>query len=67
MGVTVQDLSMNDEDFRAEWATRFARTVAEEIRFGVNSGALTWGEADQLLARLQVVVDQALELSPLYG
>jgi hypothetical protein len=55
---------MRDRDERAEWSTRFARTVAEEIRAGVNSGALTWGEADQLLARLRVLVDQALDLSP---
>jgi hypothetical protein len=55
---------MRDGDSRAEWSTQFARTVAEEIRSGVRSGALTWGEADQLLARLGMVVDQALDLAP---
>lgn len=46
---------------RSEWATQFARTVADEIRRGIRSGVLTWAEADELLARLRVVVDQALE------
>ena len=55
---------MRDGDTRSEWSTQFARTVAEEIRSGVRSGALTWGEADQLLARLRVLVDQALDLTP---
>lgn len=53
---------MRDAECRAEWSTHFARTVAAEIRSGVHSGALTWGEADQLLARLRVLVDQALDL-----
>lgn len=57
---------MRDAEIRAEWSTQFARTVAEEIRCGVLSGALTWGEADQLLARLRTVVDQALDLRPEY-
>ena len=51
---------MRDRDARAEWVARFARTVAEEIRSGVGSGALTAGEAEELLARLHVVVDQGL-------
>lgn len=55
---------MRDGEMRAEWSLRFARTVADEIRAGVGSGALTWGEADQLLARLRTVVDQALDLTP---
>lgn len=46
---------------RSEWATQFSRTVAEEIRRGIRSGVLTWAEADELLARLRMVVDQALE------
>lgn len=58
---------MGDGDGRAEWSRDFSRTVAEEIRSGVRSGALTWAEADQLLARLRMVVDQALELSPQAG
>jgi hypothetical protein len=52
---------MPDQDARAEWSARFARTVAAELRSGVQSGALTWSEADQLLSRLRVLVDQALE------
>lgn len=55
---------MRDGDSRAEWSTQFARTVAEELRSGVQSGALTWGEAEQLLARLRVLVDQGLDLTP---
>lgn len=58
---------MRDGDTRADWSTQFARTVPEEIRSGVRSGALTWGEADQLLARLRVLVDQALDLAPQFG
>lgn len=65
--ITVQDLTMRVEDTRADWSTQFARTVAEEIRTGVRSGALTWGEADQLLARLRVLVDQALDLTPQFS
>jgi hypothetical protein len=58
---------MRDGDTRADWSAQFARTVAEEIRTGVHSGALTWGEADQLLARLRVLVDQALDLAPQFS
>ncbi len=61
---TGQDLTMRDGENSADWSTRFARTVADEVRSGVHSGALTWGEADQLLARLRILVDQALDLSP---
>jgi hypothetical protein len=56
---------MRERDPRAEWATHFACTAAEEIRAGIRSGALTGGEAKELLARLSVVVDQALDRSPL--
>lgn len=58
---------MRNGDNRAEWSTHFSRTVADEIRSGVQSGALTWGEADELLARLRVLVDQALDLAPQFG
>ena len=58
---------MRDDESRAEWSTHFSRTVAEEIRSGVRSGALTWGEADPLLARLRVLVDQALDLTPQFS
>jgi hypothetical protein len=53
---------MRDGEDRVEWATHFARTVAAEIRSGVQSGALSWAEADQLLARMGVLLDQALDL-----
>lgn len=56
---------MRDGESSAEWCTQFARTVAEEIRNGVQSGALTFGEADQLLARMRVLLEQALDLAPL--
>lgn len=55
---------MRSGEIRMEWSTNFARTLAEEIRSGVRSGALTRGEAEQLLARLEMVVDQALDLTP---
>jgi len=58
---------MRDADTRADWSAQFGHTVAEEIRCGVRSGALSWGEADQLLARLRVLVDQALDLTPQFG
>ena len=59
--MTGQTPPMPDQDARAEWSARFARTVAAELRSGVQTGALTWGEAEQLLSRLRVLVDQALE------
>ncbi|GAA4535539.1 hypothetical protein [Pseudonocardia xishanensis] len=55
---------MGDGQQRYEWSTRFARSVAEELRGGVAAGALTWAEADILLARLRTVVEQALEPTP---
>jgi hypothetical protein len=55
---------MRADDTRADWSTRFARAVAQEIRSGVRSGALTWAEADELLPRVRTVVDQALDLTP---
>jgi len=51
---------MLDQDTRAEWSARFARTVAAELRSGVRRRA-DLGEAEQLLSRLRVLVDQALE------
>jgi hypothetical protein len=60
-----QDLAMVVRDARTEWAVHFSRTVAEEIRSGIRSGALTAGEAEELLARLRVIVDQALDMAPL--
>jgi hypothetical protein len=52
---------MRVRDARAEWAVHFARTVAEEIRAGVRAGAITVGEAEELLARLRVLIEQALD------
>ncbi|WP_345382485.1 hypothetical protein [Pseudonocardia yuanmonensis] len=61
---TEHTVPTTDGQQRLEWSTRFARAVAEEIRAGVASGALTGAEADQLLARLRTVVEQALEPLP---
>jgi hypothetical protein len=64
-------LPMREQDFRdlvrSEWSTRFARTVADELRAGVASGALNWSEAEQLLSRLRVLVDQGLDRTPQFG
>lgn len=49
---------------RQLWATGLGRTIAEELRHGVATGTLTWGEADELLARLRMVIDQALDVHP---
>ena len=57
---------MRHRDARAEWGVHFARTVAEEIRAGARSGAVTVGEAEELLARLRVLIEQALDdMAPL--
>ena len=40
--------AMRSVDPRHTWSVGFARTVAEELRQGVASGALTWSEADEL-------------------
>lgn len=58
---------MRSADPRHNWSAGFGRTLAEELRHGVAAGALTWGEADELLARLRTVVDQAIDLTPLPG
>jgi hypothetical protein len=51
---------MREPDARADWAAPSARTVAEEIRTGIGSGAITVAEAEELLARVRVLVDQGL-------
>ncbi|HVL85485.1 MAG TPA: hypothetical protein VM367_14530 [Pseudonocardia sp.] len=56
---------MQEDELRHLWSVGFARTVAEEIRSGVRCGALSWAEADQLLARLRTVVEQALDPAPI--
>lgn len=63
-GRITHTVAMGDGQLRHDWSTRFARAVAEEIRGGVAAGVLTWAEADLLLARLRIVVEQALEPSP---
>lgn len=58
---------MRSVDPRHMWSTGFARALAEELRHGVATGALTWSEADERLARLRTVVDQAIDLTPQPG
>jgi hypothetical protein len=67
IGTTVHYLTMQDDENRAAWSSHFVRTIADELRTGVRTGALTWGEAEELLARLRVLVDQALDLQPQPG
>ncbi|MBO4238475.1 hypothetical protein WHI96_22610 [Pseudonocardia tropica] len=55
---------MRSIDPRHTWSTGFARTIAEELRHGVATGAVTWSEADELLNRLRTVIDQALDVHP---
>lgn len=55
---------MRSTEPRHLWATGLARTIAEELRHGVATGAVTWAEADELLARLRIVIDQALDVHP---
>ncbi|WP_232661544.1 hypothetical protein [Pseudonocardia sp. TRM90224] len=50
-------------DDREDWAVDFAETMAREIFQGVRTGVLTKAEADQLLACLRMVLDQAIERS----
>ena len=42
------------------WAACLVKSITAEIRVGVTDGLLTTAEADQLLARLALVVDQAV-------
>lgn len=44
----------------AEWAEGLAALVRAEIDDAVRCGVISAGEADQLLARLVLVVDQAV-------
>ena len=66
-GATSHTVTMGDGDVRYEWSTRFARAIAEELRQGVASGAMSRFEADQLLNRMRTVVEQALEPAPILG
>ena len=44
----------------AAWARHLNQVLALEIRVAVTNGVLTAAEAEQLLARLVIVVDQAI-------
>ena len=44
----------------AAWARHLNQVLALEIRVAVTNGVLTAAEAEQLLARLMIVVDQAI-------
>ena len=44
----------------AAWARHLNQVLAIEIRVAVTNGILTAAEAEQLLARLVIVVDQAI-------
>jgi hypothetical protein len=44
----------------ALWSGRLHRPLAVEIRLAVATGVLTAAEGDQLLARLVLVIDQAV-------
>ncbi|MFC5994980.1 hypothetical protein ACFQE5_12240 [Pseudonocardia hispaniensis] len=41
------------------WSTRLLRLLEEQVRAAVADGLLTTAEAEQLLARLALVIDQA--------
>lgn len=45
---------------RALWAVELLSLLQAEVRSGVRSGVISAAEADQLLARLGLVIDQAL-------
>ncbi len=44
----------------AEWAEEFVGLLQREIRLAARHGVITSAECEQLLARLVVVIDQAL-------
>jgi hypothetical protein len=43
-----------------EWLSRMSRLLGREIRGAVATGVLTTAEAEQLLARLMLVIDQTM-------
>jgi len=43
-----------------DWAGHLNRLLYLEVRVGVTNGMLTVAEAEQLLARLAIVIDQAI-------
>jgi len=49
---------------RASWSHRLAQLLTKEIQGAVTAGVVTGAEADQLLARLVLVIDQAVVSFP---
>ncbi len=49
---------------RLRWSHQLTRLVAHEIQRAMVAGVVTGAEADQLLARLVLVIDQAVESFP---
>jgi hypothetical protein len=45
---------------RTQWSHQLTRLLAHEIRRAMAAGVVTDAEADQLLARLVLVIDQAV-------
>ena len=46
---------------RVRWSHQLTRLLAQEIHRAMVAGVVTGAEADQLLARLVLVIDQAVE------
>ena len=49
---------------RVRWSHQLTRLLAPEIQRATAAGVVTGAEADQLLARLVLVIDQAVESFP---
>ena len=49
---------------RVRWSHQLTRLLAHEIQRAMAAGVVTGAEADQLLARLVLVIDQAVESVP---
>jgi len=49
---------------RVRWSHQLTRLLAHEIQRAMAAGVVTGAEADQLLARLVLVIDQAVESFP---
>ena len=49
---------------RVRWSHQLTRLLAHEIQRAMVAGVVTGAEADQLLARLVLVIDQAVESIP---
>lgn len=48
---------------RTLWAEELTNVVRAEVQAGVRTGVISAAEAEELLARLNVVIDQALTTS----